>query len=121
MSTTEGPRDTVQKLSLNEEQRTKLREYLKKEVNDTDTERTVLLDKCKAWVQQANSRRRRRDAKPRESNIDMPLTRQRMMQNSARLLNPIFQQDLLFVAKPRSIEHAQYIIQNRSGLNFNVV
>jgi hypothetical protein len=32
----------------------------------------------------------------------MPMTRQMMMQNSSRLLNPIFQQDLLFVAKPRN-------------------
>jgi hypothetical protein len=97
-----GPKDTVQKLKLNEEQREKLRDYLKKELNTCEIERGRLLDKCKAWVQQANSRRQRKDVKARDSNIDMPLTRQRMMQNSARLLNPIFQQDILFVARPRN-------------------
>lgn len=102
MPLTEGPKDTVQKLKLSGEQRDKLREYLKKELNTCELERGKLLDKCRSWTQQANSRRRRKDAKPRESNIDMPLTRQRMMQNSARLLNPIFQQDLLFIAKPRN-------------------
>ena len=99
-----GPKDTVQKLKLNDEQKTELREYLKKELNTCEIERGRLLEKCKAWVQQANSRRKRKDVKARDSNIDMPLTRQRMMQNSARLLNPIFQHDILLIAKPRNPE-----------------
>jgi hypothetical protein len=99
-----GPKETVQKLQLNDEQKTELREYLKKELNTCEIERGRLMEKCKAWVQQANSRRRRKDVKARDSNIDMPLTRQRMMQNSSRLLNPIFQQDVLFIAKPRNPE-----------------
>ena len=100
MATNEGPKDTVQRLKLNDEQREELREYLQKELTECESERGALLDKCKAWVQQANSRRRRKGASPRDSQLDMPLTRQRMMQNSARLLNPIFQQDVLFIAKP---------------------
>jgi len=102
MSTIEGPRDTVQKIKFKGDQKEKLRNYLRKELDITEGERSRLLDKCKAWVQQANSRRQRKDAKTRDSQIDMPLTRQRMMQNSARLLNPIFQQDVLFIAKPRN-------------------
>ena len=102
MASIEGPRDAVQPLKMNSDQREKLREYLRKELSNTEGERSRLLDKCKVWVQQANSRRQRNDVKARDSNIDMPMTRQRMMQNSARLLNPIFQQDMLFVAKPRN-------------------
>lgn len=102
MPTIEGPKDTVQKVKFKGDQKDKLREYLRKEVDICMGERGRLMDKCKAWVQQANSRRQRKDVKARDSNIDMPLTRQRMMQNSARLLNPIFQQDVLFIAKPRN-------------------
>lgn len=102
MANIEGPRDSVQKIKFTGDQKDKLRHYLQQELSNTEGERSRLLDKCKAWAKQANSRRQRSDLKSRDSNIDMPLTRQRMMQNSARLLNPIFQQDILFVAKPRN-------------------
>ena len=93
MATIEGPKDTVQQIKFKGDQKDKLREYLRKELHECELERGRLLDKCKAWVQQANSRRLRKDIGPRDSNIDMPLTRQRMMQNSSRLMNPIFQQE----------------------------
>ena len=67
MSIVEGPKDTVQKVKLNDEQRTKLREYLKKELNTCELERGRLLEKCKLWTQQANSRRIRKDASSRDS------------------------------------------------------
>lgn len=102
MATTEGPRDTVQKIKFKGDQKDKLKAYLEKELHECELERGRMLEKCKAWVAQANSRRRRKDAHARDSNIDMPMTRQRMMQNAARLLNPIFQQDVLFIAKPRN-------------------
>jgi len=98
----EGPKDSVQQIKFKGDQKDKLREYLRKELSVTEGERSRMLDKCKAWVAQANSRRMRKDVKARDSNIDMPLTRQSMMQNSSRLLNPIFQQDVLFIAKPRN-------------------
>jgi hypothetical protein len=102
MPNIEGPKDTVQRIKFKPEQKDKLREYLRKELSNTEGERSRLLEKCKLWAQQAASRRQRKGVKSRESNIDMPLTRQMMMQNSARLLNPIFQQDVLFIANPRN-------------------
>ncbi len=102
MARADAPKDTVREVKFSKEQKEKLREYLSKELDDTMTARGGLMEKCKAWVAQANSRRKRNDAGSRDAQIDMPLTRQRMMQNSARLLNPIFQQDMLFVAKARN-------------------
>jgi len=97
-----APKDTVREVKLSGDKRDELREYLKEQINSCITDRTRLIEKCKQWVKQSNSRRKRKDATARDANIDMPLTRQRMMQNSARLLNPIFQQDPIFVTKARN-------------------
>ena len=102
MPNIEGPRDSVQRIEFKEGQKDKLREHLRKEMSINDGDRSRLMDKCRVWVQQANSRRQEKGIKARDANIDMPMTRQAMMQNSARLLNPIFQQDVLFIAKPRN-------------------
>ena len=102
MPNIEGPKDSVQRIKFKADQKDKLREYLRHELSVTDGERSRLIDKCKQWVAQANSRRQAVGVRGRDANIDMPLTRQRMMQNSSRLLNPIFQQDVLFIAKPRN-------------------
>jgi len=102
MPNIEGPRDSVQRIRFKGDQKDKLREYLRKELSVNDGDRSRLMDKCRVWVQQANSRRQEKGVRARDANIDMPMTRQAMMQNSARLLNPIFQQDLLFIAKPRN-------------------
>lgn len=102
MARADAPKDTVREVKFSKEQKEKLREYLGKELDETMSNRQGLIEKCKAWVSQANSRRKRNDAGARDAQIDMPLTRQRMMQNSARLLNPIFQQDMLFVARARN-------------------
>jgi len=102
MPSIEGPKDVVQQIRFKSDQKDKLREYLRKELHEQELDRGRLIEKCKAWTQQANSRRLRKDVGPRDSNIDMPLTRKRMMQNSARLTNPICQQDILFIAKPRN-------------------
>jgi hypothetical protein len=102
MANIEGPRDSVQKIKFKADGKDKLREYLRHELSVTEGDRSRLIDKCKLWVQQANSRRPCKNVKGKDAKIDMPMTRQMMMQNSARLLNPIFQQDLLFVSKPRN-------------------
>ena len=102
MSSIEGPKDTVRRIKFTGDKKEKLRGYLQKELERTMSERSKMIENCKAWAKQANSRRKRKDAKARDSQLDMPLTRQRMMQNSARLMNPIFQQDRLYVAKPRN-------------------
>ncbi|GAG18264.1 unnamed protein product, partial [marine sediment metagenome] len=102
MASIEGSQDAVRRIKFSGDQKDKLREYLRQELSDNEGERGRMLKKCRDWQAQANSRRQRKDAKARDANIDMPLTRQRMMQNSSRLLNPIFQQDILFIAKPRN-------------------
>lgn len=114
MANANAPKDTVREVKMSSERREELRDYLMKEIRECINDRAGLMDKCRLWVEQANSRRKRMDATARDSQIDMPLTRQRMMQNSARLLNPIFQQDLLFVAKPRnpSVEDMARALEN---------
>ena len=102
MSSIEGPKDTVRRIKFGAGKKEKLRNYLQKELERTMSERSKMIENCKAWAKQANSRRKRKGARARDAQIDMPLTRQRMMQNSARLMNPIFQQDRLYVAKPRN-------------------
>jgi len=76
--------------------------YLQEQYTRADSDRRGLIEKCKLWHQQANSRRLRPDAGPQDSNIDMPLTRKRMTQNSSRLKNPILQQPNIYTCKPRN-------------------
>ena len=76
--------------------------FLKDQYIKADSDRRGLLEKCKLWAQQANSRRVRPDAGPQDSNIDMPLTRKRMTQNGSRLKNPILQQPTIYSTKPRN-------------------
>ena len=102
MAELNAPKDTVQEVKLSQEKKEELKEYLKKQINDCLTDREGLMKKCRNWVEQANSRRIPPNVRAKDAKIDMPLTRQRMMQNSSRLLNPIFQQDQMFVAKPRN-------------------
>ena len=102
MAERNAPRYSVQELKLSKDQREELRDYIIKELDRCETDRSEMIRKCRAWADQASSRRKRLDAKPRDSQIDMPLTKKRMLQNSARLLNPIFQQDRIFTTKPRN-------------------
>lgn len=103
MARADAPKDTVREVKFKGDQKEKLKEYLRKEIENCENDRSELMQKCKAWVEQANSRRKRSDSSsPRDAQLDMPLTRQRMMQNASRLINPVLQQDVLFVAKPRN-------------------
>ena len=97
-----APKYSVQKLKLSAEQRDELRDYIVEELDKCESDRSDMINKCRLWADQANSRRKRPDAKPRDSQIDMPLTKKRMLQNSSRLLNPVFQQDRVFTTKPRN-------------------
>jgi len=94
--------DYVQPVKLSDEQTNDLKEFLQRQLEQIESERASLMPRCEAWVKQANSRRSRMDAGPKDSNLDMPLTRERMMQNSSRLQNPIWQQETVFVARPRT-------------------
>ena len=102
MAERNAPKYSVQELKLSKENREELRDYISKEIDLCEGDRAGMIKKCRLWAEQANSRRQRPDARPRDSKVDMPLTKKRMLQNSSRLLNPIFQQDRIFVTKPRN-------------------
>lgn len=101
----EGLKDSVKPVKFKGEAKDKLRSFVQREYHKAEGDRSGMLRDCKALALQAASRRKRKDARPRDSNIDMPLTRKRMMQNGARLKNPILQQETLFVTPPRSGIH----------------
>ena len=84
--------------------------YLKTEHEQALNDRAGLEEKWKSWLQQANSRRPRPDARARDSQIDMPLTKRRLIQHKSRLANPIFQQDELMVAKSRKNMHHDFAV-----------
>ena len=83
------------------EAESKLLNYLQEEFTFASEQRASEEEKWKRWVIQANSRRKRKDAGSRDSQLDMTLTAERMSQNAARLKNPILQQDQYFVCIPR--------------------
>ena len=103
----EAPKYAVNKVKLSKEEKEKLIEYLCKEHDDVLQSRKDHEEKWRAWRKQANSRREREGAGPRDSNIDIPSTREYMMQNAARLQTPIFQQDRIMVAIPKSPSKAE--------------
>lgn len=102
MYTIDSPDDGVSHIKLSEKKSEELIDYLQKEHEQALTDRQGLERKWKLWLEQANSRRKRPDARPRDAQIDMPLTRRRLIQHSARMRNPIFQQDRIMVARPRN-------------------
>lgn len=101
MFTYEGPKDSVQGLKFGEGRKDALIAYLCEEHTLALSEREGMIEKWKKWVDQADSRRSRPDAGPKDANIDMPLTRERMFQASSRLQTPLFQQEPVMVCKPR--------------------
>jgi hypothetical protein len=103
MDSIDTHQDSVRPIKFKEGKEQELMGYLEQELQQIETDRADLMTKCAHWVKQANSRRERKSAGPRDSNVDMPLTRERMMQNASRLQNPIFQQETIFVAKPRTV------------------
>lgn len=116
MYRTEGVRDIVRHVDFKGSQKEELRNKLYKEYNKAITDREPSIRKCELWQAQANSRRRRADARLGDSNIDMPLTRKRMIQNSSRLTNPILQQEQIYVSKPReATERAEKLAREIEG------
>lgn len=79
-----------------------LADYLSKEIEDAINWRSPLERKWEQWEKQADSRRKREDARGRDSDIDMTLTREKMIQIAARMQNPVFQQDTIFGGSPRT-------------------
>ena len=97
----EGERDIVRKVVFKGGQREELRKFLTDEYQKAKNDREPLMKKAVLWLQQANSRRSREDARPGDSNVDMPLTKKRMIQNSSRLKNPILSQERMYACKPK--------------------
>jgi len=100
--TLDQPEDGVRHIKLSEKKSDELVDHLQKEHETALSDRSGLEKKWKAWLEQANSRRKRKDGKGRDAQIDMPFTRRRLIQHSARMRNPIFQQDRIMVARPRN-------------------
>lgn len=92
--------------------------YLEKEHSQAFRDRQGHERKWKLWLDQANSRRKRPDARPRDSQIDMPLTRRRLIQHSSRLSNPIFQQDQIMVARSRKNMHHDFALELEEWMDY---
>ena len=108
MYTIDAPDDGVSHIKLSPKNKEKLVSYLQKEHEQAFSDRSGLEKKWEAWLLQANSRRKRTDGKGRDAQIDMPLTRRRLIQHSARMRNPIFQQDQIMVAEPRRASYMDF-------------
>lgn len=118
MYSLDAPSDGVSQIKFKGDEAEKLVDYLQKEHSQAFQDRAGLEQKWKLWLEQANSRRRRKDARPRDSQIDMPLTRRRLIQHSSRLLNPIFQQDQLMVAKSRKNMYHDFAVQLEDVMDY---
>lgn len=88
-------------LPLSEEQRTKVTDYLLKEITSALTDRSDLERKWSDWHKQFNARLEPNNPESGDSKLDMPLTPEYCGQTRARVINPIFQQDPLIVCHPR--------------------
>ena len=106
----DSSQDGAVPVKFGKDRREKLVQHLKREHEQAFQDRQGLEKKWKLWLEQANSRRKRPDAKPRDAKIDMPFTRRRLMQNAARLLNPVFQQDQLMVARPSFPQYHDFAV-----------
>lgn len=101
MDVIESPAEAVQPIKFGKGRRDALIKHLQDETNAIINDREGKLAKWRDWVDQANSRLKRKDAGPRDANLDMTITRERLSATSARLQTPIQQQDQTMVAKPR--------------------
>jgi len=102
MNVVEGKKDEVRRVKFGKGRREALLKYLEEEHVAAEQERSAMRKRWEGWTKQANSRLTRPDAGPRDSKIDMPLTRERLNQASARLLSPLFQSEEVMVGKPRT-------------------
>ena len=101
MQTSEFPKYAVNKVKLSEDEEEKLLKYLCEEHESALSERHGHERRWEIWQKQASSRLKRQGTGPRDSDIDMGLTRERMAQNAARLQTPILQQEPIMVGVPR--------------------
>jgi hypothetical protein len=108
--TFDSSQDGAASVKFGKDRREALVNLLQKEHSQAISDRAGLEKNWKLWLQQANSRRKRPDARGRDSKLDMPFTRRRIQQNAARLLNPVFQQDRLMVAKASFPQYHEFAL-----------
>jgi hypothetical protein len=98
----EGPVDQVRPVKFGGDRREALKKHLQSEHEAVFQVRASMKQKWEDWIKQANSRLPAEGAGARDAKIDMTLTRERMFQSAARLQTPLFQQDQLMAARPRT-------------------
>jgi len=89
------------KVPLTEDQGRKIAEYFVKEIEEAISQRSGMEKQWETAQKQYAGRLQREDAGPYDANIDISTTREHSQQSSARLINPIFQQDRVFTCIPR--------------------
>jgi len=97
-----GREDEVRRVKFGEGRRDALVELLTKEHQAIESYRDAVKPTWERWVQQSQSRLVRKDAGPRDSKIDMSLTRERLNQSESRLVSPIVQADRIMMGTPRT-------------------
>ena len=105
MITSDFPGNDVIDIELSSEEEEKLIDYLCKEIRAALDDRATMEKHWRDWETQANSRRKRPDAGPRDANVDMPLTREMLIAFEARMENPITQQERIYTCTPRTPAH----------------
>lgn len=118
MYTLDSPSQGVSPVKFKKGKDAELISYLTQEHSQALQDRAGLEQKWKHWSDQANSRRKADGASARGAKIDMPLTARRLIQHKSRLINPIFQQDQLMVAKSRKNMHHDWALQLEDCMDY---
>ena len=108
----------VKQIPLTDEQKQKVVSYFCSEIDDALSARSDMEKQWKLAVRQYNGRLERQGAGKRRANIDIPLTREYSQQSKARLINPLFQQETLFVAIPRKPDAEEFAREVEEVLDF---
>ncbi len=90
----------VRNITLSDEEREKLVNYIHEEVEQALQDRGRLEKKWEVWAKQVKSRLLREDIGQKDAKIDVGLTGERINAVKSRLINAIFQQDRIFYTHP---------------------
>jgi hypothetical protein len=91
----------VKQIPLTEDQKEKVVSYFEREIEDAISARSEMEKQWKQAIRQYYGRMERTGKGKRRSNVDIPITREYSQQSKARLVNPLFQQETVFVSWPR--------------------
>lgn len=90
----------LKELPLTEEEKQKVVDYFCKEIDAAEDERAEMLRKAETHLKQYMGRMEREQRGTRKSNIDSTLTREMSQQSVARMVNPFFAEDKVFLCVP---------------------